>query len=385
MEPDDAASVLDSAEAITARDPSRLLWSLATAGAQVRRALAADTEARAGGDRADAGDGLPRALLVTTDAFGSAGAGVLSALAGTRVPVVPWAGAELPRWAGPADALLAASVDGRHPRVAALVDDAARRGLLGVTIAPADSPVAAAAGRSPVVEVAEPVARRAGLWSLLTPLLLATDRLGLTKTPAAVLEAVADALDQTAGTCRAGGDAFTNPAKQLASELIDADAVLAGVGPLACVAVRAMADALALLAGCPAFAVCLPDDIAMAGCLIVGAHPRGPDDIFRDRVDDLLRRPRLIVVGDDGDGRDPDEADSSGRTNRGEGGAHRAARALYDVAEAAGVRASGVDVPAGAPIVRFAAATAFGDFTAAYLAVARGIDPGAPRAGELPH
>jgi hypothetical protein len=42
-----------------------------------------------------------------------------------------------------------------------------------------------------------------------------------------------------------------------------------------------------------------------------------------------------------------------------------------------------VDVPLGPPLVRFGAASAFGDFTAAYLALGMGIDPSPPRPGEL--
>ena len=44
-----------------------------------------------------------------------------------------------------------------------------------------------------------------------------------------------------------------------------------------------------------------------------------------------------------------------------------------------------VDVPTGTALARFAAATAFGDFTAAYLGIGLGHDPGAPRPGELSH
>ncbi len=55
------------------------------------------------------------------------------------------------------------------------------------------------------------------------------------------------------------------------------------------------------------------------------------------------------------------------------------------LAEELGIRASSVDVPDGPPLARFAAAAAFGEFTAAYLAFGLGLDPGAPRPAELGH
>jgi len=65
--------------------------------------------------------------------------------------------------------------------------------------------------------------------------------------------------------------------------------------------------------------------------------------------------------------------------------AQRAAAALHRIASQRGLRSSVVDVPRGAHLARFAAATAFGAFAATYLALGRGIDPSAPRPGELAH
>jgi hypothetical protein len=49
------------------------------------------------------------------------------------------------------------------------------------------------------------------------------------------------------------------------------------------------------------------------------------------------------------------------------------------------LRSSSVDVPSGEPLVRFAAAAAFGEFTAAYLAFGLGLDPGSANPAELAH
>ena len=138
---DDIAVTLDSAEAIQAVDRSGTLWTLATSGSQVRRAGAAAgswTDRLADSDR-------PRAVLVATDPHVPAGAPLLAELGLAQVPVLSWPRAELPRWAGPADVLLATSLDGMNPRVAAVAAEADRRGLTVVLVSPEDSPVAAAA------------------------------------------------------------------------------------------------------------------------------------------------------------------------------------------------------------------------------------------------
>ncbi len=114
---------------------------------------------------------------------------------------------------------------------------------------------------------------------------------------------------------------------------------------------------------------------------------RSAQDIFRDRVEDTARdRARLLVVGDDGAADDPELGPRSGaQIQLDEVAARRAASALHRLASELGLRSSSVDVPPGPPLARFAAAAAFGDFTAAYLALGLGLDPGGPAPGELAH
>lgn len=367
------------------RDGSRLLWSLATAGAQVRRAVetAGDWNlAQLQDDRA------PRSLLVAVD--GAAGASrLLTRLSCDRAPSLSWHGVELPRWSGAADTLLVGSLDGRHPRLAGLVDQAVQRGLGLAVVAPSGSPVAVAAGRAPLHDVPRDLHPRASRWSVLTPLLQALDVLQLAAVPRATLIELADALDAQAEACRPDGDAYTNPAKALAAELAESTPLVAGAGALAGVAARTVSDTVQLFAGVPSTSVSLPDGVGRAGSLLRGA-PTGddPDDIFRDRVDDPdpERRPHLLVLGDDGDPDDPLLGErSDAQIQLDEVAARRAARALREVADALGVRTSEVDVPAGEALARFASAVAFGDFTASYLAFGRGLDPGAPGPAERDH
>jgi glucose/mannose-6-phosphate isomerase len=377
-------ALLDNPELLERRDESRLLWHLATAGAQVRRAIELYDEfgvARLGGE-------LPRSLLVATDAPPSAALRLVTRLSCEATPALAWHGVELPRWAGPSDALLIGSVDGRHPRLAELAAQGARRGLAMAVVAPADSPVASAAGRAPVHPLPPDLHPHAARWAVLTPLLQALDALGVHSVPATLLHRVADALDDTAEACRPTGDLFTNPAKSLAAEFAEARPVIVGAGALASVAARATADALQLGAGVGAVAVSLPDGAGRAGALLRGAGPAAVgDDFFRDRLDETgPPRARLLVIGDDGDAGDPSLGARSGaQIQLDEVAARRAASALRTLAEELGVGVSSVDVPDGPPLVRFGAAAAFGEFTAAYLAFGLGLDPGAPRPAELGH
>jgi hypothetical protein len=325
---------------------------------------------------------------VATDAAPSAASRLITRLSCTRTPALTWHGVELPRWAGPADALLIGSVDGRHPRLAALAAQGAQRGMALAVVAPAGSEVAAAVGsRAPLHELPRGLHPRASRWSVLTPLLQTLDVLGVNLIPTGTLIEVAEALDQQAEACRPNGDAFTNPAKALAIEFAESVPLIVGAGALAGVAARAISDALQQFAGASSVSVSLPDGVARAGALLRGAGQASIEDFFRDRVaEPEQRRPRLLVVGDDGSADDMLLGDrSDAQIQLDEKAARRAAGALHELAGELGLRHSSVDVPNGDPLARFAAATAFGEFTAAYLALGLGLDPGAPGPAERAH
>jgi hypothetical protein len=378
-------ALLDDETRLEQRDEHRLLWALATAGAQVRRAVETIADFNIESLR---GTEMPRALLVATDSAPSSASRLITRLSCTRTPALTWHGVELPRWAGPADALLIGSVDGRHPRLAELAAEGARRGLAMAVVAPAGTQVAAAAGRAPLHELPRDLHPRAARWSILAPLLQALDVLGVNPIPSGLLIEVADALDEKAEACRPDGDAFVNPAKALAVEFAEAIPLVVGAGALAGVAARSISDALQQFAGVTSVSVSLPDGVARAGSLLRGAGPLPVDDFFRDRVDDAPGRvrPRLLVVGDDGTADDMLLGErSDAQIQLDEKAARRAARALHDLAANLGLRSSTVDVPYGDPLARFAAAAAFGEFTAAYLALGLGLDPGSPGPAERAH
>jgi hypothetical protein len=376
-------TLLEHAAQLEHRDTSRLLWSLAGSGAQVRRAIALGEEFavdRLGGEP-------PRALLVATDSAADLAQRLVIRLSGAGTPAVPWHRVDLPPWAGAADALLVAAVDGRHPRLVELTAQAVQRGLAVAVVTQAGTPVESAAGRAPVHRLAGDLHPHACMWAVATPMLQAVQAMGSPVASDSLLEQVADALDETSETCRPTGDAFTNPAKALAAEFAETRPVIVGAGPLAGIAARACAHAVQLASGISAVAVSLPDGVGRAGALLRGPETaaNAEQDFFRDRVEDSERRPlaRLVVIGDDGDPR------SSGRTEveaqLDEVASRRAASGLRQLAQSLGVRVSDVDVPDGPPLARFAAATLFGEFTACYLAFGLGLDPGAPRPAELGH
>jgi glucose/mannose-6-phosphate isomerase len=374
--------LLDDDELLERRDEGRLLWSLASAGAQVRRAAEVADEfgvARlAGGER-------PRAVLLVGDGPSAGAMRVLARMLLAATPTVVWSGPELPRWAGAADALLAASVDGRHPRVVSIIAEAGRRGVETCVVAPARSPAALAAGRAPVAALDATVHHRAALWAVLTPLLQAVDALGLHPLLDGQLAELADALDTVAESCRPSSDAFTNPAKALAGELAETIAVIAGAGALAGIGARLFVDALRLFGGAPAIAVTLPDGAPTAMALLSRDGPRSDDDFFRDRAEFAPAwPPRLVVIGDESDVADLAlRPRSDAQLQLDELAALRASAALQQVARDAGVVSSVLDLPPGTPLTRLGAAQAVGMFTATYLAFGRGIDPSAPRPGEI--
>ena len=217
--------LLDDSDAIATADSGDMLVSLATAGAQVRAALGRYTPSSRLGE-----DGRPRSVLVAA-LGGSATIGeVVAALAGpaSPVPVVLRRGGPLPGWVGPMDLVVSVSMSGRAPEPLRVAAEAARRGTRMLTVAAEDSPLADVTrrGRGTVLGVAGGdgaqrirLGTRTGLWSLLTPVVLACNQVGLLDVGVADLEATADRLDEEAEACRPASPVFVNPAKQLAAEL----------------------------------------------------------------------------------------------------------------------------------------------------------------------
>ena len=260
----------------------------------------------------------------------------------------------LPGWAGPLDLLLVATLGGEEPGLVALAEQAYRRGCTVVCVAPPTAPLAAAvsdtrglaiplpaslpgvhteehgslwqpvpvSGTEPSpdgwrppqephrtlseqdAEDAEDGARLpeaaapGACWTLLTPLLFLADRLGLVNTPPEALHSLADRLDATAERCGPAVEAFSNPAKTLATELSDALPLLWSEDAVAGSAARTAAAALAAVAGRPALTADLPEAMTVQGPLLFGAFAANndPDDFFRDRVEEPEAAHARIVL-----------------------------------------------------------------------------------------
>ncbi|MEU5220993.1 SIS domain-containing protein [Streptomyces sp. NPDC020807] len=317
-------TLLDAPDALALADRRGLLRGAAEAGARVRTAARHASEA---GIAALRPEGRPRAVLVAGPGTAAAGvADLIGALAGAAAPVVrlqptgvaPAAGAlrwALPGWAGSVDLLLLPTTDGSEPGLALLAEQAYRRGITVVAVAPKASPLSEAVSGShglfvPMAmapheapdEYAESLAASPGaLWALFTPLLALLDRVGLLEAPPEALEKVADRLDRTAERCGPAIATYSNPAKTLAAELADSLPLIWTEGNAAGPAGRRFASVLAELAGLPALAAELPEALPAHGVLLAGDFAAGadPDDFFRDRVDEQQAfKARVVLLRD---------------------------------------------------------------------------------------
>ncbi|KJY43121.1 mannose-6-phosphate isomerase [Streptomyces sp. NRRL B-1568] len=380
-------SLLDDPDGLSRADLHGLLRGAAESGARVRTAARNAAEAGVG---TLAPDGRPRAVLVAGPSPAAVStADLLTALAGDTCPVAlirpagvaPAPGAlrwALPGWTGPLDLLLVASPDGTEPGLALLLEQAYRRGCSVVSVSPAGSPLAEATAQvrglaiplttmpyEATMSAGEPTGKNADsvlptgpgtLWSLITPLLALTDRIGLLSAPPSALEALADRLDQIAERCGPAIATYSNPAKTLAAELADTLPLIWTEGELAAAAGRRFATVLAALAGRPALAAELPEALTTHGTLLAGDFAAGadPEDFFRDRVEEPeALHARVVLLRES----EPDVTSPSG-----------AARdlALHRDTPISELEAS----EGGGPLETAAELLAITDFAAVYLALA---------------
>ena len=408
-------ALLDDPDELQRKDSRSTLRALASAGAQVRES--ATLAAEAGLDRLGA-MGRPRSVLVAAIGGSSIVADVLELLAepGSPVPVQARRNLPLPGWVGPLDLVVAVSLSGRAPGPLAVAAEAARRGAMLLTVGTDDSPLAEVCRRARGVHVGVGTGRtssRTALWTLLTPVLLGGDRLGLLDLPDAHVQAVADRLDERAEEMRPSSEAFVNPAKILAVQLAETVPVVLGDGPLGGVAAARASSMLARTARIPAPFGELPD--AASGIVATfdgpytGAAGRRPgtyDDSrirlgdidtsgwephhFSEPEGELMERPRGPR---DSGGRDtfadpyldgpsspqlgllmlrdaPPEPPTRESVE-----ANALTDAVLETAREAGVRVMEVQAGVGEPLVRLADHIAMVDFTATYLAIGLGLDP----------
>ena len=282
-------TLLADPRALAALDTGGVLRSAATAGAQVRSAAHAATEAgisQLSGHR-------PRALVLLRRPGSSAtAAGILAALLGPGAAVPVVVADAVPAWIGPLDVVVAHTAEATDSELADSVVRAVRRGAEVVLSAPSDGPVASAgAGRARLVEPRIPVPPGLDLPRALAVGLTALGALDLITGPDGApidpaLEVLADALDAEAERNQPGHEPFMNPAKSLALRLADHTPLLWGTDRLAAAVAHHGAFALAAHAGLVAHAGEVTE--ATTATALVRALDRGAAgaDIFRDPFDD---------------------------------------------------------------------------------------------------
>lgn len=375
-------SLIDSEEQLRRLDSRQTLRALATAGAQVREAvrLARDAGVHrvAGGDR-------PRSVLVASLGGSSVVADALELLAepGSPVPVSTRHNLPLPGWVGSLDLVIAVSHSGRAPGPLALAAEAARRGAALLTVGAADSPLADVCARARGIHVDVPAERtstRTSLWSLLTPVLVAADALGLATVPESVLARAADRLDAAAAAYRPSSESFVNPAKVLAADLAEGVPVVLADGPVAGVAARRAASMLARTARLPAVWGELPDAASQVVALLDGPYTDGGAALAagaeRDPVDDIFRDPFLDGAPEARIALLALRATPLGSAAAAsESGEPALIDAVVQTARSAGVRVSEHAAEPVHALEQLAELVALGDFTATYLALGLGLDP----------
>ncbi len=366
-------ALLDDPAGLEAGDPLGVLRALAGAGAQVRRSV--DAAMETGVARLDPSD-RPRAVLVAARGGSEVVADAVTALAGAAspVPVISRTGDVLPGWVGPLDMVVSVSLSGSASPAIPVVAEAGRRGARVLTVSREGSSLALVSQQVRGLHVTTPSpgrdavavpTTRTALWSLLTPVLLAFDRLGLLSAGPAELAALADVLDEEAREDRPSSETFVNPAKTLAVELDGAVPVVLGDGPVSAVAARRAATVLARSARVPALAGTLPDDAGDVVATFGGPFAATADDVFADPFLDGPGGPKLRLVLL----REMEAAASA---------------AVLSIAERAGARVSQVAVQGETPLQRLGLLIARTDFAATYLALGSGTDPGSsPHVADL--
>ena len=254
--------ILDDVAAMLALDASNMLAATASAGAQVRRGLAEldhDVISRV----ADAGQ--PRAVVVTGMGGSGISGQVLEALSHqcSSIPVVSARGYGLPSWVGVDDLVVALSCSGTTEETISATQEAVRRGARLVSITTVGSPLhqltQSVRGAESLVVDAQGRMPRASLWTLLTPLLMLGDALGIVSVKESELNSTADMIDEVGHHCAVERMSFENPAKLLAVQLATSLPMVWGTGAIGPVAAYRLTSQLAENAKLPAVSGEIPE------------------------------------------------------------------------------------------------------------------------------
>jgi glucose/mannose-6-phosphate isomerase len=380
MTPAAAADRLDSVPQLEAADPSGMLRHVASAAAQIRRALRATEEAELSPVVAA---GRPRAIVLCGMGGSGLAAELLRAVCGPGcpVPIVVVHDYQLPGWVGAADLVLAVSSSGSAEETLAVAAEAVRRGCPLAAVGADRTPLAMIAeqAHAPYVPIERPGMDRAGLWGLSVPLLVIADRLGLTQATGADFESTAEILERISHLCRPDSEAFVNPAKTLALDPAGTLPMIWGSSPLAGLAALRFACQLNEDAKYPAVHGVLPEANHNQVVVFDGPFAPWPATTHTVLADPVLPAPVLDEPGLDEAGEDGppvplrlvvlrDTVEHPQVARRREVSAELAGRRGIEVSELA--------AEGDRPLHRLASLIQLADYAAVYLGIATGVDPG---------
>ncbi|MFX4272452.1 SIS domain-containing protein [Propionibacteriaceae bacterium Y1685] len=330
-------SLLEDERVLAAADPA--LRQLAEAGSRLRiEAAAAESGLSALNEgRSD----RPRAVIAV-----GAEARLVRALLEPvcPVPFVAWPVAGLPGWVGPLDLVVVLAAEAADVALVATAREAVRRGARLIIACPDSSPLAEHGASASTTLL---TTRTADSLAASVVVLEGLCRLGLG--PRVAVEQVAEIVDDVARRCSPHTDLATNPGKELALAVGDAQPLVWGGSVLAARASRRIAEGLRLASGRPALA-------ADADALLPVIETVAVKDPFADPFDQPEVRPVLVVL-DDGN------SEAWIRAARGR---------LMAAAERHDVRVSVVEADQGEEIDRYAALLQQGLYGCRYLAVGLG-------------
>ncbi|MFE5284193.1 tobH protein [Nocardia sp. NPDC056611] len=298
---------LDDVASLEAADAGGVLRSAASGGAQVRATAAALSEDAL----ARLTDLRPRSLvLISGSGRAARAAALLIAALGdhTSLPLVP--ATSVPPWVGPLDVVLVAGDDAGDPRLSEAVDRALRRGAEVVVAAPDEGPIrAAAAGRATILAPRVRVLDHNLMLRYLAAGLAVLSTIDPHRVGPLVpeLNTLADLLDEEALRDGPQHEAFHNPAKTLATRMMQRKrVVLAGDSAAAAELAGHGSEVLLAAAGQVTAAVSLSEAIAAHGRLVQAAGVAAPgfDPLFHDEELDgpaPVEQVRIFVVSADPD------------------------------------------------------------------------------------
>lgn len=266
------------------------------------------------------------------------------------VPLIAWSLPGLPGWAGPLDlvVVLASDPEGSRGQVLlATAAEASRRGCMLMLATPSGSALAqAVSSRTLLVptRTADPTAAAVVVLSLL-------NQVGLG--PAVNTDHAAEAADMVAEESSPHHDLSSNPAKDLACGLGDAEPLIWGGSVLAARASRRIAEAIRFYSGRHVLA-------ADAGEIAQVMRHVKPKDPFADPFTDGERGTVLVLLDDE-------YVSETGAAEE---------RMLRQLAESVGTRVCELSAGGGSEVDRYITLLLRGLYGASYHAIALGAEPG---------